>query len=71
MECDKPISNKAISCPFCGFPLREYLYEMQADKIRAEEQKRLEEEEQLRVQNDKEENERRENLYSSLMIRLM
>lgn len=44
-ECEHSVSDRAISCPFCGFPLREYL----------EEQKEAEErenEEKLRQEND-------------------
>ena len=42
-ECKKEISDRAHSCPFCGFPLDEYFQELKEE----EEEKRIKEEEAL------------------------
>ena len=39
-ECEKEVSSRAKACPFCGFPIEDYLCEKEEEK----EQQRLEEE---------------------------
>ena len=46
-ECNKEVSDRAHSCPFCGFPLDEYFAEIEAEKRIEEEvhQKEMQEQE--------------------------
>lgn len=43
-ECESRISDRAHSCPFCGFPLDEYYAEINEARLREEEAKKREEE---------------------------
>lgn len=40
-ECEKQVSSRAHSCPFCGFPLDEYFEEIEQEKAEKEEAVRL------------------------------
>lgn len=48
-ECKKEISDKASSCPICGFPLSEYLANAKNEKQRLEKEKQKDAEEKLRM----------------------
>ena len=53
-ECSKEISDKAESCPQCGYPVADYLKKLEEDRLKTEKRDAENAEiEKLRLQHDK------------------
>ncbi len=59
-ECNKEVSDRAHSCPFCGFPLDEYFMEIEEEKTKAEEERIEEEKKQNNLERKKQYSEKKQ-----------